>query len=755
MAVRQAELRKIYCFDEFQIDARKRVLLRDGKPVTLNSKAFDLLLVLATSGGRELSKDELMQSIWQDQIVEENNLAVHIYNLRKILGERKDEHRYIITVAGVGYRFVADVHEPASDSEELFIESRTVSRIVVEEETDKNENADEIKAVNGKAGYSTNRTEETITALSPFVRSRNRKSVLIAVGSVCVLLTAIFGYLFYRNRSQSSAALSPAPSQQMTLSRVTNNGQIRGAVISLDGKYVAYVLGESEGNSLWLRQTGTASDVRVLPPTKSEFWGLTFSTDGRFIYYNLFAGDSIDFELFRVPSLGGIAEKIPNVSSRTLTFSPDGKHLAYIESNSGAGFNSLVLADANGNNEQVLVGKEYPNTFYTEGPAVAWSPDGNTIACLVNQVEADANYFTIIGINPKDKTEKVLSERRWYDVSGIGWLNNKVLVISAKDKLSSRTQIWHLPYPKGEPQQITNDLNEYCELNATTDGNSLVAVQNNTVNGIFIGEINTTDFKEIVSEVGELNPLVWTPDGKIVFRSDKDGVSNLWMVDSDGNNRRQLTINAQVDFRGLCVSPDARYFVFTSQRSGKSNLWRVDREGNLVQLTDGEADGYPRCSPDGSSVIFQRGIYTKPTLWKVPLAGGAAEQLTEFRAKWAAISTDGKRISYFQMADGKWRIGIMPSDGTNLLQMLDAPADLKHSTVYWSHDNQALLYVGAAGNVGNIRSLPFNDAPSKPITNFTSHSLSDFSLSPDGKRLAVTRSISVSDVVLIGNTMSP
>jgi hypothetical protein len=81
-------------------------LLRTGKLIALNSKAFDLLLALLMSDGHELSKGQLMQLIWPDQIVEENNLAVHIYNLRKNLGRRKGEQHYIITIPGVGYRFM-------------------------------------------------------------------------------------------------------------------------------------------------------------------------------------------------------------------------------------------------------------------------------------------------------------------------------------------------------------------------------------------------------------------------------------------------------------------------------------------------------------------------------------------------------------------------------------------------------------------------------------------------------------------------
>lgn len=757
MAVRREESRAIYRFDEFQLDARKRVLLRDGKPVTLNAKAFQLLLVLVESGGRQLSKDELMQSVWQDQAVEENNLAVHIYNLRKILGERKDEHRYIVTIPGVGYRFVGDVREATVEPEELFIESRAVSRLIVEEDIVKAENPAAIDGISAAAVDVTSGIDPALlAATSP--PARPHQSVLPAITLVGLLLTAAIGvYWFYQTRSQTAFSPAPEPRRQITLTRVTNDGHIEGTAISPDGKYVAYVLGESDGYSLWLRQVGTASDIPLLPSTEAEFWGLTFSPDGRFIYYNLFAGGNVDFELFRVPSLGGVVEKIPNVSTRAITFSPDGERIAYIQTNSGADFNSLVVAGADGENQQVLARRDYPNTFYSDGQAVAWSPDGKIIACLVTQFEADANYITVVGVNTMDGAKTPLSARRWYEISGIAWMKNGAgLLIAAKDTLSAPTQVWSLPYPKGESRQLTNDLNQYSWLSLTADGEALAAIQANTVNAIFVGEMGGSDFKEINAEVGELNPLAWTPDGKIVFRSSKDGAANLWLMNADGTGRRQLTTNSQVDSRGLCVSPDGKHIVFVSWRSGKSNLWRVDVDGsNLTQLTDGDADAYPRCTQDGSSVIFQRGIFTKPMLWKVSLAGGAAERVAEFRAKWAAVSNDGSRISYFQMDNEKWRLGIISLAGAGVLQRLDVPADLKNSTVFWSPDNGALLYIGATGNIGNIRSLPLDGSSGKSLTAFTADWLSDFAVSSDGKRLAVTRSRSLSDVVLLTPVPSP
>jgi DNA-binding winged helix-turn-helix (wHTH) protein/tetratricopeptide (TPR) repeat protein len=118
---------RIYSFDGFTIDAVRRVLLRDDQQVPLPSRAFDLLLALVESGGRELSKEELMQRIWADQIVEDANLTVTMANLRKALGEKAGDHRYIVTIPGRGYRFIGKLRPRA-----LIIEEYTRGQIVIE-----------------------------------------------------------------------------------------------------------------------------------------------------------------------------------------------------------------------------------------------------------------------------------------------------------------------------------------------------------------------------------------------------------------------------------------------------------------------------------------------------------------------------------------------------------------------------------------------------------------------------------------------
>jgi DNA-binding winged helix-turn-helix (wHTH) protein len=102
-----------FAFGPFLLEPRERRLLRNGEPVPLTVKAFDLLEVLVRRQGRLLHKEELMQSVWPDAVVEENNLTVTMSALRKALGEGPSDREYIETVPRRGYRFVADVREVA------------------------------------------------------------------------------------------------------------------------------------------------------------------------------------------------------------------------------------------------------------------------------------------------------------------------------------------------------------------------------------------------------------------------------------------------------------------------------------------------------------------------------------------------------------------------------------------------------------------------------------------------------------------
>ena len=111
----------IYEFEGFELDPR-RVVLRhrsDGQALTLTPKAFGTLLYLVEHAGELVEKDALLAAVWPNVVVEEGNLTQTIHVLRRALGEHRDDHRFMVTVPGRGYRFVAEVTARAVDTDRL------------------------------------------------------------------------------------------------------------------------------------------------------------------------------------------------------------------------------------------------------------------------------------------------------------------------------------------------------------------------------------------------------------------------------------------------------------------------------------------------------------------------------------------------------------------------------------------------------------------------------------------------------------
>lgn len=188
-----------YEFGSFRLDPRKRLLKRDGELVPLTPKAFDTLLALVEQSGRVMEKGELMRQVWADTIVEEGGLTRNISVLRKALGESLDEHSYIVTVPGRGYRFVATVKTipiESAESPEIFesgslvVETHTLTRIVSEEEVDP------LQILQNQTPATYIQNSAALDSRPAFFSFRNPRFAIL-MGLSLAALVVVAGLLFY------------------------------------------------------------------------------------------------------------------------------------------------------------------------------------------------------------------------------------------------------------------------------------------------------------------------------------------------------------------------------------------------------------------------------------------------------------------------------------------------------------------------------------------------------------------------------
>lgn len=200
---------QFYQFGEFRVDPVKRLLLKEGSPIPVPSKAFDTLMVLLENSGQVVDRDYLMRRLWPDTFVEEVNLNVHISSLRKALGENPSDHRFIVTVPRRGYSFVAQV----STAEDRSITSNG------------NDSLNEDKAVDSLTSVQEERSvviSPTVSSLSIGSRIWSRRMLLYS-SLLVVLIASVLVYLWgsftpkTSGLSTSSQTIAVLPFKQLSL----------------------------------------------------------------------------------------------------------------------------------------------------------------------------------------------------------------------------------------------------------------------------------------------------------------------------------------------------------------------------------------------------------------------------------------------------------------------------------------------------------------------------------------------------------
>jgi Tol biopolymer transport system component/DNA-binding winged helix-turn-helix (wHTH) protein len=744
--------RDVFLFGPFRLDAAERVLRRDGEPVSLTPKAFDTLLVLVSHGGRLVEKDRLLEEVWQDTFVEEKTLAQNVLTIRKALGRTPGGAHYVETVPKHGYRFAEPVRVVPRDAPSFVAESRSRTEVVVEEEFEtEDEAAGATKPHAVEAATVASRADSLSAAAQPTTAPKVRRKTLTlaAVAAVAVVVCLLAASVLFRRGGRGS----DAPFQQFELTKLTSSGDVGVMAISPDGKYAAYTtFGEGRARLL-VRQVNSTSSVEIVPPAEVRYAGLTFSGDGSSIFYVTHAAGEVVGVLYQVPVFGGTPKKLVEDVDSPVALSSDGRRLAFVRVTPDQKESMLIVADAAGGNEQKLAVRAMSEGFALAGPT--WSPDGRFIACASNANPLAKWAARLLIVNAADGTVQPFSTNRWSWIGRTAWLKDGIVLVAWDNESQVMSdQVWFVAYPSGAARRITNDVSGFAGLSVSRDAATMLAARAERVASFWSAPLAGGEARRLGGSSRDLFSdrygLAWTPDGRIVYSSASGGDPDIWIMDGDGGNPRQLTSEAGADITPV-VSPDGRLIVFLSYRSGERHIWKMNSDGtDPRQLTSGEGDVEPTITPDGKWIVYVSYDKGEPALWKIPLEGGAATQLTKgLIVEMPAVSPDGKWIacSHFDTLLAPPKIALVSfADGT-LAKEFELGAPYSASELRWTPDGRGVVFASARRGASNFWLRPLDGSPAKQLTAFTSDRLYRFDLSRDG-RLIYERGTTLSDAIL-------
>jgi serine/threonine protein kinase/Tol biopolymer transport system component len=575
--------------------------------------------------------------------------------------------------------------------------------------------------------------------------ARNRKMALAMVAVLIIAMAlAIFSSVLLKRQPMVLRLDAPA--------KLTDDGRVISvpptAAISPDGKYVAYPLHDAATQSLHVLYIPTHSDRVLIAPADVEYYGVTFSPDSNHLYY-VIRDKQGNSGLFQVAALGGNPRRLMTDVDLAISFSPDGKQFAFVSRGS-----SLMIANADGTDAKLLATR--PGEEAWRYPV--WSPDGKVIACAL--LHPSSSEMRLTAVRVADGNERPIPSQVWEKIFGLAWLaDGRSLILSAADRESGKQQLWTVVVADGKAEKITRDLSDYYAVSLTADSGSLVSVRADEVVNLWIAPPpNTGKAKRITYGVGKnegAQGLSGTPDGRIVYSAGPMENNDIWIIDADGRNPRQLTFDKLRNTFPV-VTADGQYIVFVSGRGGGRGIWRMDLDGNNAKkLTS--VDGMPyrlQGSPDGKWVVYQVNKARTARMWKLSIEGGEPVLLVDEDAERPTISPDGKLLAYMDasgdVATPK-RVKIIPLAGGPTHRAFDLQCFGTPRHLRWTPDGKALAYVDDKDGADNIWRQPIDGGPPTPLTDFDSDRIAAFAWTANGKQLICSRISRTADVVLQKN----
>ncbi|MBE0659357.1 MAG: PD40 domain-containing protein [Bryobacteraceae bacterium] len=554
------------------------------------------------------------------------------------------------------------------------------------------------------------------------------------------LLVALMGAIVWQ-------APTPSGDKPRFVPLTGSNNEARPS-FSPDGLRVVYdwIPDGERRRSLYIKLLGAGDAVRL---TRSGFAANpAWSPDGRYIAY---MGEPR--VIYLVPSVGGAERRLTStqlmgVGGRQISWSPDGKRLAFVDRDAETGWPSIFdLSVESGERRQLTRGVgEYGDL----SPAV--SPDGKTLAFIrVSSLAVYAIYLApVAGGEPRRLTR--FEER----ANGFAWTPDGRDIVFSGNPDGFRS-LWRVSAAGGISRRIPAAGYDAFGPVVAPVGNRLAFTQRKGRSNLWQIQLNGSSLpRQIAATTGVQTNPQFSPDGRrLSFCSTRSGRFENWISDADGRNLRQVTsLGAQGGIVGKARwSPEGSEIAFAGGPAGTTDIWiaDVDRSGERRIASHPAEDVLPSYSRDGRWVYFASNRTGEFQIWKVARSGGEAVQVTRDGGAGAIEDAAGQHIYYLNPRKaGIWR---MSTAGGPEAPVVDIKLEWREYSHLWTLADDGVLYYCVRDSSSQERSWEltrFDPATRQRKTVLRlPNGLTALTISPDGDTCAYSRQETESESIML------
>lgn len=748
------EVKPAYQFGVFHLNVADRQLKRGESTISLTPKLFDLLVFLLDNHGRAISKDELLNKVWPDSFVSEENLSRHISMLRKALGEDSGGQRYIETLPKFGYRFAEPVTliQPATNPVAVPAPtSGTYELADLVETLDESPNRSEQNPILLPDETEENEFPAELFPNEPVYKPTvvSRRKMLIG-GAVLVAMIGLASLSYWLVKRQSDASLTP---KIVPFTSFLNREH--HPTFSPDDKMLAFTWDGQEGDNIdiYVKLLDSETPLRLTTDPAADI-SPAWSPDGRHLaFVRIFNDKNKDGKngagIYIVSVLGGPERELisgiwsagPTVPSGRLAWSSNGNSLVF----AGRSDNSEVDLDLYFYDFQTQEKRQLTNSAEDDRfPTI--SPDGKMLAFIRGLDE-----IYVMPANGGQERQLTFDNKR---IFGLAWSPDGSELIFSSARGGNPT-LWKIAASGGKPEALLPGGEQVGNLGVAHQSKRLIYSQTIVNQNIWQLEVAATNEPPaspamlIRSTRQELQPQ-FSADGKhIAFVSTRSGNREIWLADSDGKKLTQLTRFNGPYAGSPRFSPDGSQIVFDCTCiNDQRDIFVVSKSGGAVRrlTTENGNEFFPNWSRDGQWIYFGR-AGDQEQIWKMPAAGGEARQVTKNGARRGFESPDGNYLYFSKKPDepGIWRI--QTAGGEEKLILPDIPVN------NWALSEQGIYFVNQKTQPRpKLGFFQFATEQISQITTFQKWTFTDFTVSADGRRLLWSQvDRNESDLILIDN----